>query len=170
VIALAGHLRLDRLTFLWDDNRMTDDGSIGLAQTEDIDARFRITGWHVQAVDGHDAAAVSAALAAAKADPRPSMIACRTMIGRGIPRLQGQRGAHGGRIFAADTAAARASRLDVAALRDSRRCGRGLARLAARVDQLCRPRPAHCPPALSAPAGGAAMPARPTASRAHLSY
>ena len=108
VIALAGHLRLGRLTFLWDDNRMTDDGGIELAQTEDIAARFRIAGWHVQAVDGHDAAAVSAALAAAKADPRPSMIACRTMIGRGIPRLQGQRGAHGGRIFAADTAAARA--------------------------------------------------------------
>ncbi len=108
VIALAGHLRLGRLTFLWDDNRITDDGDLGIAQSEDVAARFRLAGWHVQAVDGHDAAAVSAALAAAKSDPRPSMIACRTVIGRGIPRLEGQRGAHGGRIFAADTAAARA--------------------------------------------------------------
>ena len=108
VIALAGHLRLGRLTFLWDDNRITDDGDLGIAQSEDVAARFRIAGWHVQEVDGHDAAAISATLAAAKADPRSSMIACRTMIGRGIPRLQGQRGAHGGRVYAEDTTAARA--------------------------------------------------------------
>ncbi|CAH2604829.1 Transketolase 1 [Rhodovastum atsumiense] len=109
IIALAGHLRLGHLTFLWDDNRMTDDGGITIAQSEDMCARFRIAGWHVQDVDGHDVAAVDAALSLAALDPRPSMIACRTMIGRGLPRLQGQRGAHGGRVFAEDLIAARES-------------------------------------------------------------
>ncbi|MBU6497255.1 MAG: transketolase [Rhodospirillales bacterium] len=107
VISLAGHLRLGRLTFLWDDNQITDDGSLDIAQRDDMGARFRLSGWHVQEVDGHDVEAVAAALLLARQDPRPSMIACRTIIGRGIPRVQGQRGAHGGRVFAADTAAAR---------------------------------------------------------------
>jgi transketolase len=106
VISLAGHLGLSRLTFLWDDNRITDDGVLDIAQSDDMPARFTLSGWHVQQVDGHDAGAVAAALAAARQDPRPSMIACRTTIGFGIPRVQGQRGAHGGRIFAEDLAAA----------------------------------------------------------------
>lgn len=93
-ISLAGHLRLGKLTFLWDDNHITDDGDTALSISEDMPARFRAAGWHVQAVDGHDIAAVDGAIAAAKADPRPSLIACRTTIARGLPRLQGQRGGH----------------------------------------------------------------------------
>jgi transketolase len=65
-----------------------------LSISEDVAERFRVAGWHVQAVDGHDIEAVTAAFAAAKADPRPSLIACRTVIARGIARLQGQRGGH----------------------------------------------------------------------------
>lgn len=107
VIALAGHLRLGKLTFLWDDNRMTDDGPITQSVSEDQCVRFENNGWHVQKVDGHDATAVARAIAAAGNDPRPSMIACRTLIGYGIPRIQDDRAAHGGRIFKEDTDAAR---------------------------------------------------------------
>ena len=74
VISLAGHLGLGKLTFLWDDNQMTDDGAIDLALSDDMAARFRLSHWHVQEVDGHDVEAVSAALLLAKSDPRPSMI------------------------------------------------------------------------------------------------
>ena len=109
VISLAGHLGLGGLTFLWDDNRITDDGGLDIAQGDDMCARFRLSGWHVQEVDGHDVGLVDAALQIARSDARPSMIACRTMIGRGIPRVQGQRGAHGGRLFPEDLAAARAT-------------------------------------------------------------
>jgi transketolase len=106
-IALAGHLRLGKLTFLWDDNRITDDGDIALALSDDMAARFRASNWHVQEVDGHDIEAVARAIAQAKEDPRPSMIACTTRIGYGIPRVEGQRAAHGGRVFKEDTEAAR---------------------------------------------------------------
>jgi transketolase len=107
VIALAGHLRLGKLTFLWDDNRMTDDGAIGINVTEDVRERFRVAGWQVIDADGHDQDCISAALALAKSDPRPTMIACRTLIGKGSPRLQDTRAAHGGRVFAEDLKAAR---------------------------------------------------------------
>jgi transketolase len=107
VISLAGHLGLGKLTFLWDDNRITDDGDIQLALSDDMAARFRASNWHVQEVDGHDGTAVSAALARARLDPRPSMIACTTRIGRGIPRVEGSRAAHGGRVTKEDTEAAR---------------------------------------------------------------
>ncbi len=109
-ISLAGHLRLGKLTFLWDDNAITDDGATGLSVSEDIPARFRAAGWHVVAVDGHDIAQIDAALVAAKADPRPSLIACRTVIARGIPRLQGQRGGHSAPLTPQDATEARAAR------------------------------------------------------------
>jgi transketolase len=108
MISLAGHLRLGKLTLLWDDNRITDDGATDLSISEDVAARCRVAGWHVVEVDGHDVEAVSAALDAAKLDPRPSLLACRTVIARGIARLQGQRGGHSARLFAEDAAAARA--------------------------------------------------------------
>lgn len=107
VISLAGHLRLGKLCFLWDDNRMTDDGVTDFAISEDVRARFRIAGWQVIDADGHDVEQVSAALTLAAADPRPTLIACTTTIGKGLPRLEGQRGAHGGRIFPQDVEAAR---------------------------------------------------------------
>ncbi len=109
VIQLAGHLRLGKLIFFWDDNSITDDGSTVLSISEDVSARFRVAGWHVQEVDGHDVEAVSAAIALAKKDPRPSMIACRTVIARGIPRLEGQRGGHSARLFKEDLEATRAN-------------------------------------------------------------
>jgi transketolase len=107
-ISLAGHLRLDKLTFLWDDNQITDDGNTDLSISEDVPARFRAANWHVEVVDGHDIEAISAAMDAAKSDPRPSLIACRTVIARGIPRLQGQRGGHSAPLIAADAVEARA--------------------------------------------------------------
>ena len=107
MIALAGHLRLGKLILLWDDNRITDDGSTDLSISEDVAARFRVADWHVVEVDGHDIDAVSDAIAAAKADPRPSMIACRTVIACGLARLQGQRGGHSAKLFAEDAAQAR---------------------------------------------------------------
>ncbi|MGZ5848188.1 MAG: 1-deoxy-D-xylulose-5-phosphate synthase N-terminal domain-containing protein, partial [Ramlibacter sp.] len=102
MVSLAGHLRLGKLVLLWDDNRITDDGSTALSISEDVAARFRVAGWHVAEVDGHDLDAVSTALAAAKRDPRPSLVACRTVIARGIARLQGQRGGHSGRLHPED--------------------------------------------------------------------
>lgn len=107
VIALAGHLKLGKLIFLWDDNRMTDDGVTDQAVSENNCIRFENAGWHVLQVDGHDPEAISAAIEAAKRDDRPSMIDCRTFIGFGIPRIQDDRAAHGGKITREDTDAAR---------------------------------------------------------------
>ncbi|TGD62171.1 transketolase [Tabrizicola sp. WMC-M-20] len=109
-ISLAGHLRLGKLTFLWDDNAITDDGATAMSISEDVPARFIAAGWHVVAVDGHDIVAIDAAMTTAKADPRPSLIACRTVIARGIPRLQGQRGGHSAPLTPKDALEARAAR------------------------------------------------------------
>ncbi len=102
VISLAGHLRLGHLVFVWDNNKITDDGATSLSISENVAERFRVAGWHVAEVDGHDIEAVSDALAAAKTDDRPSLIACRTTIAKGIRRLEGQRGGHSGKLFGTD--------------------------------------------------------------------
>ncbi|MFC6671166.1 transketolase [Marinobacterium aestuariivivens] len=107
MISLAGHLELGKLILFWDDNQITDDGSTELAISEDVADRFRVANWHVIEVNGHDMDAVSAAITLAKRDPRPSLIACRTVIGRGIPRVQGQRGGHSARLYKEDAEAAR---------------------------------------------------------------
>lgn len=107
MISLAGHLRLGKLTLMWDDNRITDDGATDLSISEDVAERFRVAGWHVQEVDGHDIEAVATAMQAAKADPRPSLLACRTVIAKGIARLEGQRGGHSGKLYPEDAQAAR---------------------------------------------------------------
>ncbi len=94
--SLAGHLKLGRLIYLYDDNRITIDGSTDLTFTEDRAARFRAYGWHVLHVDdGNDVDAVDRALTEAKADPRPSLIVCRTHIGYGLPTKQDKAAAHG---------------------------------------------------------------------------
>lgn len=94
--SLAGHLRLGKLIYLYDDNRISIDGSTDLAFTEDRAARFAAYGWHTQIVpDGNDIDALDRALTAAKADPRPSLILCRTIIGYGLPTRQGTAKAHG---------------------------------------------------------------------------
>ena len=105
-ISLAGHLRLGKLTFLWDDNHITDDGDTMLSISEDVPARFRAAGWHVVELDGHDIAAIETALDAAVDDPRPSLLACRTVIAKGVPRLQGTRGGHSAPMTARDRAEA----------------------------------------------------------------
>ena len=94
-IGLAGHLGLGRLNVLWDDNRITIDGATDLSTSEDIKARYAAAGWHVTECDGHDFADIERALAEAKADPRPSLVACRTLIGKGAPNKQGTSGVHG---------------------------------------------------------------------------
>lgn len=94
--SLAGHLGLGRLIYLWDDNKITIDGRTDITFTEDVQARFRAFGWHVQAVDGHDMEAVAAAVEAARdVTDRPSIIACRTIIGFGSPNKADRSAAHG---------------------------------------------------------------------------
>ena len=94
--SLAGHLQLGRLIYLYDDNHISIDGSTDLAFTEDRGGRFEAYGWHVQTIaDGNDVEAVHVAIEAAKADPRPSLIAVRTTIGFGAPKRQGTAKAHG---------------------------------------------------------------------------
>ena len=107
VISLAGHLKLGKLIVLYDDNRITDDGVIGQAISEDYTQRFACAGWHVQECDGHDPDAISAAIEAAKRDGRPSMIRCRTVIGFGVPRIENDRAAHGGKLSEDDARAMR---------------------------------------------------------------
>ncbi len=94
--SLAGHLQLGRIIYLYDDNHISIDGSTDLAFTEDRGARFEAYGWHVQQIgDGNDVEAIDAAIKAAQADPRPSLIAVRTTIGFGAPKKQGTSKAHG---------------------------------------------------------------------------
>ncbi len=94
--SLAGHLGLGRIIYLYDDNHVSIDGSTDLAFTEDRAARFEAYHWHVQTVqDGNDVEAIDAAIRAAKADPRPSLICVRTIIGYGAPKKQGTSKAHG---------------------------------------------------------------------------
>lgn len=106
-IGLAGHLKLGRLNVLWDDNRITIDGDTDLSTSEDIAARYAATGWHVTSCDGHDHADIARALAEAAADPRPSLVACRTVIGKGAPNKQGTHNVHGSPLGAAEVAATR---------------------------------------------------------------
>ena len=94
--SLAGHLKLGKLIYLYDDNRITIEGSTKLTFTEDVAKRFEAYGWHVQRVsDGNDVEAIDAAVEAAKKDPRPSIILCRTTIGYGLPTKANTSGIHG---------------------------------------------------------------------------
>ncbi len=107
-IGLAGHLGLGRLIVLWDDNRITIDGGTDLSTSEDIKARYAATGWHVESCDGHDFADISRAIDAAIAGDRPSLVACRTLIGKGAPNKQGTSATHGSPLGADEIAATRA--------------------------------------------------------------
>ena len=106
-ISLAGHLSLDRLIVLYDSNDISIDGPTSLAFSDDARARFESAGWHTQRVDGHDPEAVAAAIAAAKAEPRPSMIECRTVIGFGAPTKAGTAASHGAPLGADEIAGTR---------------------------------------------------------------
>lgn len=106
-IGLAGHLGLGRMIVLWDDNKITIDGSVSMSSSEDIPARYRATGWHVVECDGHDFADIRRALDEAVADPRPSLVACRTVIGYGAPNKQGSHAVHGAPLGGDEIAATR---------------------------------------------------------------
>ena len=108
-IGLAGHLKLGRLNVLWDDNRITIDGATSLSTSEDVFGRYDASGWHTVACDGHDYADIARALAEAAADPRPSLVACRTIIGKGAPNKQGTHNVHGSPLGAEEIAAVRAT-------------------------------------------------------------
>jgi transketolase len=108
-ISLAGHLSLGRLIVLWDDNRISIDGPTALAVSDDQLARFRASGWDVQAVDGHRQAEIHAAIARARATQTPSLIACRTTIAHGAPTKAGTASAHGAPLGAKEIEGARAA-------------------------------------------------------------
>jgi transketolase len=106
-VGLAGNLKLGRLIVLWDDNRITIDGSTELSRNEDVMARYAASAWHTVECDGLDSAKVSKAIDEALADPRPSLIRCKTIIGYGAPNKQGTEATHGAALGADEIAAAR---------------------------------------------------------------
>ena len=106
-LTLAGHLKLRKLIVLWDDNNISIDGPISLTDSTDQLARFAASGWDVCRVDGHDPAAISAAIDKAKKSDRPSLIACRTVIGHGAPKKAGTAAAHGAPLGAEEIEGAR---------------------------------------------------------------
>jgi len=113
-IALAGHQKLNKLIVLFDDNGISIDGPLSLSDSVDQIRRFQSAGWRAERVDGHDPAAILAAIERARAANRPSLIACRTVIGYGSPKKAGTSKAHGEPLGAEELAAAKA-RLGVAA-------------------------------------------------------
>jgi len=106
-IGLAGHLKLGRLIVLWDDNSITIDGSTDLSRNEDVMGRHQAAQWHTCECDGLDSADVSRAIEEALADPRPSLIRCKTIIGFGAPNKQGTAATHGAALGADEVAAAK---------------------------------------------------------------
>jgi transketolase len=106
-IGLAGHLKLGRLNVLWDDNAITIDGPTDLSTSENIRARYEATGWHVTECDGHDHADIARAIDEALSAERPSLIACKTIIGKGAPTKQGTSATHGAPLGLDEIAAAR---------------------------------------------------------------
>jgi transketolase len=94
-ISLAGHLRLNRLIVLFDDNGVSIDGPTSLAVSDDQVRRFEAAGWNAARIDGHDSAAIDAALRNARGSDRPTLIACKTLIGYGAPTKQGKAASHG---------------------------------------------------------------------------
>ena len=106
-VGLAGTLKLGNLNVLWDDNNITIDGDTALSTCEDIPARYAASGWHVTACDGHDFADIARALAEAAADPRPTLVACKTVIGQGAPNKAGSHSVHGAPLGADEVAATR---------------------------------------------------------------
>jgi transketolase len=106
-IALAGHLKLNRLIVLFDDNGISIDGPLSLADSVDQVKRFEAAGWAAMRVDGHDAEAIAAAIRKAQASDRPTLIACKTTIGFGAPSKAGKASSHGSPLGADEIAGAR---------------------------------------------------------------
>ncbi len=109
-ISLAGHLKLGKLIVFWDDNAISIDGPTSLSVSDDQIKRFQASGWNTIAIDGHDHAAISAAIRKAKVDPSaPWLIACRTIIGYGAPTKQGTKDTHGSPLGAEEVERTRAA-------------------------------------------------------------
>jgi transketolase len=106
-ITLAGHLRLNHLIVLWDDNGISIDGKVSMADSTDQLARFAAANWNVSRVNGHQPDEVAAALQAAQGSDKPTLIACKTIIGFGAPNKQGTSATHGSPLGDAEIAAAR---------------------------------------------------------------
>jgi len=108
-ISLAGHLKLNKLIVIWDDNNITIDGQVGISDSTDQAARFKAVGWNVVKVDGHDARKVANALRRAKKSDKPTLIACKTIIGKGSPNKAGTSKVHGSPLGDEEIAATRKS-------------------------------------------------------------
>ena len=108
-ISLAGHLRLSKLIVLFDDNQISIDGATSLSCSDDQVARFKASGWSASRIDGHDPEAIASAIEHARKSDRPSLIACRTIIGFGAPNRQGTEKAHGAPLGADEIARTRAA-------------------------------------------------------------
>lgn len=106
-IALAGHLKLNKLILFWDNNSITIDGAVSLSDSTDQIMRFKAVHWNTIEVDGHDQAAIAAAIEAAHKSDRPTFIACKTIIGFGAPNKQGSHKVHGNPVGAEEIAATR---------------------------------------------------------------
>ena len=107
--ALAGHLKLDRLIVLWDNNDITIDGHVSLADSTDQIARFKSYGWDTMSIDGHDAKAILDALKSARKNKKPTFISCKTTAGFGAPTRAGEAKAHGGPYGEEEAAGIRAN-------------------------------------------------------------
>ncbi len=103
-ISFASHNQLSKLIVLFDDNSVTIDGNTSLSTSENQIDRFNAAGWHTQEIDGHDFEAIEGAIRNARLSPRPSMIACKTVIGKGSTEKQGTAAAHHGAFSASDRA------------------------------------------------------------------
>ncbi|MFT6657046.1 transketolase [Maritalea sp.] len=106
-IALAGHLKLNKLIVIWDDNQITIDGAVSLSDSTDQHARFRASGWNTLTVDGHDQDAIEAILLEAQKSDKPTLIAAKTVIGFGAPTKAGTSAAHGAPLGEEEIAGAR---------------------------------------------------------------
>ena len=107
--ALAGHLGLSKLTVLYDDNHISIDGDTALAYSDDVLKRFAAYGWAAKRVDGHDPQQINAALSFAVRSKKPTLIACRTIIGLGAPTKAGTAASHGSPLGAQEAAGAKAA-------------------------------------------------------------
>jgi len=108
-IAIAGHLKLNRMIVLWDDNGISIDGPLSVADSVDQIMRFKACGWNAMRIDGHDPKAILRALRKAQKSDKPTLIACKTQIGYGAPKRAGTSKAHGEPLGAEEIAGARAA-------------------------------------------------------------
>ena len=106
-LSLAGHLKLNKLILLWDDNNVTIDGAVSVSDSTNQLDRFKASGWNTDSIDGHDHEAIEQAIAAAQKSDKPTIIACKTTIGFGAPNKGGTSSVHGAPLGEAEIAATR---------------------------------------------------------------